>query len=263
MVDWTQGPWEPPPVIQWAGDDEFNLDGVTYRCMTNRTHPDEQVILKPRWAIEHYVELLADLQPRRIMELGIYNGGSAALFAQLAKPERLVVLDIAKQPCAPLERFLDDHDLRGTVSAHYGVDQANPVQLDELVGLFDGPLDLVIDDASHLEPQTRASFNRLFPHVRPGGVYVIEDWSWPHSGVTHYNVAYQGVTPLSVLVCALIIAAACRPGAIAQVSARRGAAVIRRGPADLQSGVFDLANMVDDVGRDMLDRLALARTLKP
>jgi predicted O-methyltransferase YrrM len=249
-------------VIQWAGDDEFTLDGVTYRCMTDRSHPDQQVILKPRGAIEHYVELIAELRPRRIMELGIYNGGSAALFAQLARPERLVVLDITEQPCMPLERFLDDHDLRGTVSAHYGVDQANAVQLDELVGLFDGALDLVVDDASHLEPQTRASFNRLFPHVRPGGVYVIEDWSWPHLRLTHDDRAYQGVTPLSVLVCALIIAAACRPGAIAEVSARRGAAVIRRGPAELKPGVFDLADMVDEVGRDMLDRLALARTLE-
>jgi hypothetical protein len=38
--------------------------------------------------------------------------------------------------------------------------------------------------------------------------------------------------------------------------------VIRRGPADLKPGVFDLADMVDEVGRDMLDRLALARTLE-
>jgi hypothetical protein len=35
----------------------------------------------------------------------------------------------------------------------------------------------VIDDASHLLDPTRASFNVPFPLVRPGGVYVIEDWS--------------------------------------------------------------------------------------
>jgi predicted methyltransferase len=35
-------------------------------------------------------------------------------------------------------------------------------------------LDLVVDDTSHLGP-TRASFNTLFPRLRPGGVYVIED----------------------------------------------------------------------------------------
>jgi hypothetical protein len=47
---------------------------------------------------------------------------------------------------------------------------------------FDGgPLDLVVDDCSHLYEPTRASFNELFPRLRPGGAYVIEDWVWAHT----------------------------------------------------------------------------------
>jgi len=41
-------------------------------------------------------------------------------------------------------------------------------------------LDLVVDDASHTYEQTKASFEILFPLLRPGGIYVIEDWSWAH-----------------------------------------------------------------------------------
>jgi hypothetical protein len=37
------------------------------------------------------------------------------------------------------------------------------------------PLDLVSDDASHLLRETRASFNALFPRLRSGGEYIIED----------------------------------------------------------------------------------------
>jgi len=46
-------------------------------------------------------------------------------------------------------------------------------------------IDVVIDDCSHLAEPTRLAFDTLFPHVRPGGFYVVEDWgtgywpSWP------------------------------------------------------------------------------------
>lgn len=35
--------------------------------------------------------------------------------------------------------------------------------------------------ASHAYEETKASFEFLFPLLSPGGVYLIEDWSWaPH-----------------------------------------------------------------------------------
>lgn len=38
-----------------------------------------------------------------------------------------------------------------------------------------GPLDIIIDDASHMNGLTIESFKILFPHLKPGGIYVIED----------------------------------------------------------------------------------------
>ena len=38
-----------------------------------------------------------------------------------------------------------------------------------------GPFDIVIDDGSHRSDHIIASFEALFPHVRDGGVYVVED----------------------------------------------------------------------------------------
>ena len=47
---------------------------------------------------------------------------------------------------------------------------------------FEGePIDLVIDDASHLLEPTRASFEVLFPRLRTDGLFVIEDWAWEHA----------------------------------------------------------------------------------
>jgi len=36
-------------------------------------------------------------------------------------------------------------------------------------------LDVLIDDASHLQRNQQANLGRLFPFVRPGGLYVVED----------------------------------------------------------------------------------------
>ena len=49
-----------------------------------------------------------------------------------------------------------------------------------VLGELADELDLVVDDASHTYEETRASFEFLFPLLSPGGIYVIEDWSWAH-----------------------------------------------------------------------------------
>jgi hypothetical protein len=90
-----------------------------------------------------------------------------------------VAIDL--QDDAPeLEAWLTEHDPERTVRTFYGVDQADRGALraivDEVFG--DEPLDLVIDDASHLYDETRQSFNVLFPRLRVGGFYGVEDWSW-------------------------------------------------------------------------------------
>ncbi len=48
-----------------------------------------------------------------------------------------------------------------------------------------GPFDIVIDDGSHMSHHVITSFEALFPHVRPGGLYVVEDLAmayWPRWG---------------------------------------------------------------------------------
>lgn len=40
---------------------------------------------------------------------------------------------------------------------------------------------MVIDDASHTYELTRKSFEILFPLLKPGGLYIIEDWAWAYA----------------------------------------------------------------------------------
>jgi predicted O-methyltransferase YrrM len=256
--------------LTWTSEHHFTVDGVAYRVADlypgegADAQPGEMVILKPRDVIERHEALVTADRPRTILELGIFAGGSTALLAQIAQPDRLVALDHTPTACRPLERFIADHDLSDRVRTFYGIDQADADQLDRVVAEgFDGPIDLVIDDASHLEAQTRASFNRLFPRIRPGGAYVIEDWSWPHTRFPHPNPSYQDVTPLSALVCELVLAAACRPQVVAQVVVDDQWTLVRRGPRELDPAHFRISTYFDPVGAEMVERMSLTRTLAP
>ncbi len=52
--------------------------------------------------------------------------------------------------------------------------QADPDFLDQMCAEI-GDLDLIVDDGSHLNEHVLFTFNHLFPKLKPGGIYVVED----------------------------------------------------------------------------------------
>jgi Methyltransferase domain len=118
-------------------------------------------------------------QPRTIVELGIKRGGSTALLALVADPDLLVALDLEPEIPPLLAGFIQSHGLGSRVVTAFGVDQGDRSTVSRFVDEHqpEGGFDLVIDDASHRLAPTRASFEVLFPRLRPGGSYVIEDWT--------------------------------------------------------------------------------------
>eukprot|EP00439_Symbiodinium_sp_Y106_P017763 s6778_g2.t1 len=57
-------------------------------------------------------------------------------------------------------------------------DQSDPETLRHWIQTAGGHFDVVIDDAAHSNAATRTTFQALWPHVQPGGIYVIEDLVW-------------------------------------------------------------------------------------
>ena len=217
--------------------------------------PDHFCIVKPPLLVERYVSLIEQLRPRRIVELGICKGGSTALLAALTRPDGLLAVELDDARIAALDTFLARQNLERSVTAAYGIDQSDAARLGSLVDetLGRAPLDLVVDDASHDLDFTRASFNVLFPRLRPGGLFIIEDWSWAH---TVYEAARPDAVPLTALVFEAVLAVPYRPGIIDDVLVNREWAVIRRGPEPLDPGPFDISRCYGDRGRALVTPLA-------
>lgn len=251
--------------LDWIDDTRFELEGVRFVASVAerfRSTPDQFLLVKPRPLIERHLELLAHLEPRNIVELGICEGGSTALLALAARPRKLVAVELEAQPVAALEALIAERSLRASVRTYYGLDQSDAARLAAVAAEEFGnePLDLVVDDASHRLGPTRASFDVLFPRLRPGGVFVIEDWS----GLHHWERALEAsirsdpdvgaaigkrleegaepITPLSVMLFELVLASAFSPELVSDVHVADGWATVVRGAGDIGPEGFALAD---------------------
>jgi hypothetical protein len=214
------------------------------------------LVAKPRWAVERYADLVARLQPQHIVELGIFRGGSTALLIELARPQNLVAIDRRPVPEGPLMELILRRGLEESVRLHGEVDQADRARLSAIVGeaFNDELLDLVVDDCSHMYEATRASFNELFPRLRSGGIYVIEDWGWAHSrlGEEPLDGMLPDEVPLTRLVFELVLAIPSVSGLIADLTIDDGWISVTRGDATVDPRGFDICACSNPRGRRLL-----------
>jgi hypothetical protein len=117
---------------------------------------------------------------KAIFELGIWDGGSTVFWFEYFRPTKLVAVDYLDREDDPAFRgYVGRENLSGRLKTYWRTDQSDRERLQAIVAdEFTTPLDLVIDDASHELHATRASFETLFPLLRPGGMYLVEDWAW-------------------------------------------------------------------------------------
>jgi hypothetical protein len=110
-----------------------------------------------------------------LLELGVYQGGSLLMWRDYFR--RGVIVGLDAEPVA-----LEDRS--GRVRLYRGMQQDTAL-LDRIRReAAPGGFDIIIDDCSHLAEFARISYRHLFDHhLKPGGIYVIEDWVtgyWEH-----------------------------------------------------------------------------------
>jgi hypothetical protein len=100
-----------------------------------------------------------------ILEIGIKSGKSLRTWRDWfgSSASRIVGLDIN-----PKDFYGDDKGFTRLVA-----DQSSRESLSSALGSQD--FDIIIDDGSHMLTHQQISLGHLFPRVRPGGLYIIED----------------------------------------------------------------------------------------
>jgi SAM-dependent methyltransferase len=132
---------------------------------------------------ELYDEYFAPLRecPVVLLELGVAHGESLKTFASYFQRGKVIGIDNENRGL--------DFSSHPNVRFELG-DQRDAARLSEVCAEHapDG-IDIVIDDASHIGAWSLRSYRALFPFLKPGGFYVVEDWAtgywadWPDGGL--------------------------------------------------------------------------------
>jgi hypothetical protein len=157
-----------------------------------------------------------------------------ALYALMFRPQKLIGIEYSSNPEESLEKFIQQRGWQDKIRSYYGTNQADVNRIRKIVKAEFGDelLDLVVDDASHYYIETRASFELLFPLLRPGGIYIIEDWGWAHwrGDLWQKSQVFPSRMPsptnLLVEICMLC---ASRPDLVASVQVESAVIKVRRG----------------------------------
>jgi demethylmacrocin O-methyltransferase len=114
-----------------------------------------------------YAQYFHPLRKKKIkfLEIGIYKGDSVKLWDRYFKNGDLHFIDITSE-------YIQYYS--PTAHYHYA-DQSNFQEMEKLASSLGSNFDIIIDDGGHRMEQQIISFQALFPHVKSGGLYIIED----------------------------------------------------------------------------------------
>jgi hypothetical protein len=125
---------------------------------------------KPYRYLVNYENYFAPLQEKqiRLLELGVESGASLTLWRDYFPNSRIAGVDV---------NSCEITDTCGRIFFYQG--KQEDVELLDRVAKEVAPdgFDIVIDDAAHVGDLAKISFWHLFRnYLKPGGLYVIEDW---------------------------------------------------------------------------------------
>jgi hypothetical protein len=113
----------------------------------------------------YYIHLaLVRPDVRKVLEIGVHRGASLRMWRDFF-PNAVI---------HGFEQHVAIDPLPDRIILHQG-DQACRESLRQLLSAAGSGFDLIVDDGGHTMAQQQVSLGVLFPHLRPGGLYAVED----------------------------------------------------------------------------------------
>ena len=160
----------PPPLQNpdWGGQRRYPIvKELNYKADSAESKPAHYLPIYQRYFAE-----IAAPKPV-ILEMGVHRGDSLEMLADYFPAALVLGVDaeppqrVWSTPCIKAYQGLqDDAALYERIMAENAIDY----------------FDLIIDDCAHIGSTAAASFRILFPRLKAGGFYIIEDWGagyWP------------------------------------------------------------------------------------
>jgi Methyltransferase domain len=245
--------------IEWLSDASFRVGGQVFELSTDYS-PESQLqplrLLRDKAQLATIERVHQAINFKTVFEVGFFDGGSTLYYLERYGVDKVVATDIRGQALA-LDAALADARYGERLVVGYSVSQNDEAALARMATHFEGqPIDLIVDDASHIFEFSLATFEVLFPRLRPGGVYMLEDWGWAHHqgtqpGGQHYEhmKPYASLANLSIMIQLAMVS---NPQLIESIEITASAAVIRKGEAAASDARLDLKSLCLSRGNDIL-----------
>jgi hypothetical protein len=101
---------------------------------------------------------------KKYFEIGIESGASLFMARDYFPNAMIYGIDI-----------VDSSKLNSDRIKTFVADQTKRENLKDFIKMYGKDYDLIIDDGGHSMEMQQVSFGYLFPYVKPGGIYIIED----------------------------------------------------------------------------------------
>jgi cephalosporin hydroxylase len=182
-----------------AGAGELEVQGRSFRCAlgsealdavqqgTMRTLYRGVPCFKSPFDLALYLQLLSQLAPRTVIEIGTKHGGSALWFADMLSAQGLADARVVSVDIAPAAQFSDPR-VRFLTGKAQALGDCLP---QSLLASCPRPW-LVVEDSSHMYADSFAVLDFFHEKLQPGDYIVVEDGIVAQLSGAHYEQYQDG-----------------------------------------------------------------------